>query len=148
MGFIAPSIKPKQLSNALPLNLSHGHSFQEVEGSAVYCSTELFCDCVLDRIYRSLGWKSYSAPEPTDQIVELNRCICMGKQIVSVLYKVLLPHPKWFLGETWKTKGAARPPKGGEPHSDEIETQPNTCCRPSHLSRTLHKNRKGNLGFF
>ena len=47
MGFIAPSIKPKQLSNALPLNLSHGHSFQEVEGSAVYCSTELLCDCAL-----------------------------------------------------------------------------------------------------
>ena len=46
-----------RLSNALPLNLSHGHSFQEVEGSAVYCSTELLCDCALDRMYRSRGWK-------------------------------------------------------------------------------------------
>ena len=148
MGFIAPSIKPKQLSNALPLNLSHGHSFQEVEGSAVYCSTESFCDCALDRMYQSRGWKSYSAPEPADQIVELNRCICMGKQIVSILYKALLPHHEWFHGDNWKTEGAARPLKGGEAHSYKIETQPNTRCCPSHLSRTLHNNRKGNLGFF
>ena len=82
------------------LIISHGHSFQEVEGSAVYCSTGLCCDCALDRLYLSRGWKSYSAPEPADQVVELNRCICMGKQIVSVLYKALLPHHKWFPSDT------------------------------------------------
>ena len=122
-----------KLSNALPLNLSHGHSFQEVEGSAVYCSSELFYNCALDRMYRSRSWKSYSALELADQIVELNRCICMGKQIVSVLYKALLAHHKWFLGDTWKTEGAARPLKGRVPHCYEIETQPNTRCRPSYL---------------
>ena len=32
-------------------------------------------------------------------------------------------------------------------HSYENETQPNTRCRPSHLSRTIHSSHKGNLGF-
>ena len=129
------------------LIIPHGHSFQEVEGSAVYRSTGLCCDCALDRLYLSRGWKSYSAPEPADQVVELNRCICMGKQIVSVLYKALLPHQKWFPSDTWKTEGAARPLKGWERHSYEIETQPNTRWRSSHLSRTFHSSRKGNLEF-
>ena len=115
------------------LNQSHGHSFQEVEGLEAYYSTELVCDCARDKLYPSRGWISYSAPALGDQIVELNRCICMGKQIVSVLYKALLFHHKWFLDGTWKTEGASRPP--------------NTSCRPFHLSRTIHSSHKGNLGF-
>ena len=107
----------------------------------------LVCDCAIDKLYPSRGWISYSAPELGDQIVELNRCICMGKQIVSVLYKAPLFHHKWFLDGTWNTEGAARPLKGRERHSYENETQPNSRCRPSHLSRTIHSSHEGNLGF-
>ena len=71
----------------------------------------------------------------------------MGKQIVSALCKALLFRHKWFLDGTGKTEGAWRPLKGREHHSYENETQPNTRCRPSHLSRTIHSSRKGNLGF-
>jgi len=74
------------------LSQSHGHSFQEVEGLETYYSTELVCDCALDKLYPSQGWMSYSALQLGDQIVELNCCICMGKEIVSVSYKALLLH--------------------------------------------------------
>ena len=74
------------------LSQSHGHSFQEVVGLEAYYPTELVCDCALDKLFPSRDWISYSASELGDQIVELNRCICMGKQIVSVLYKRLLLH--------------------------------------------------------
>ena len=124
------------------LRQSHGHSFQEVEGLEAYYSTELVCDCALDKLFPSRGWISYSAPELGDQIVELNRCICMGRQTVSVLCKVLLFHHKWFLDDTWTTEGAARPLKGREHRSYESETQPNTRCRPSHLSRTIHSSHR------
>ena len=129
------------------LNQSHGHSFQEVESLEAYYSTELICDGALHKLYSSRGWISYSAPELSDQTVELNRCICMGKQIVLVLYKALLFHHKWFLDDTWKTEGAARPLTGREHHSYGNETRPNTRCRPYHLSRTIHSTHKGNLGF-
>ena len=129
------------------LRQSHGHSFQEAEGLEAYYSTELVCDYALDKLFPSRGWISYSAPELGDQIVELNRCICMGRQTVSVLCKALLFHHKWFLDDTWTTEGAARPLKGREHRSYESETQPNTRCRPSHLSRTIHSSHKGNLGF-
>ena len=82
------------------LSQSHGHSFQEVERLEAYYSTELVCDCVLDKLYPSRGSISYSALELGDQILELNRGICMGKQIVSAFCKALLFHHKWFLDGT------------------------------------------------
>ena len=125
----------------------HGHSFQEGEGLEAYYCTELLCDCALDKLYPSRGCIAYSALQQGDQIVELNRCICMGKQIVSVLCKALLFRHKWFLGGTWKTERAASLLKEPEHHSYENETQPNTRCRPSHLSGTIHSSHKKNLGF-
>lgn len=95
------------------LRQSHGHGFQEVKGLEAYYSTELVCDCALNKLYPSRGWISYSAPELDDQIVQLNRCICMSKQIVSVLCQARLFHHKKFLDGTCKTEGAARPLKDG-----------------------------------
>lgn len=62
------------------LSQSHGHSFQEVVGLEAYYPTELVCDCALDKLFPSRDWISYSASELGDQIVELNRCICMSKR--------------------------------------------------------------------